>query len=534
MSESPPGSSGPASSWDAFSQDGGAALPPPGPDLAALTGAAVAGLGELTDDQVLGAGSAARRLRAHAEYLEIMAVGEFARRRDEQLEASIARGDRVRSRDGEYAAEELGFEMTASAYSAAILLDMARNIVTRLPGTLAGMAAGSIDRDRARVISNATLHLPDDLAGQADEILAPAAPGLRVADLARKAAVLEAKLDPEGVRARKDEARRSRRVELRQEGSGAASLAGRELDPADALSGKASLDEEAARLRKAGLPGSLHQLRALVMMDRLNLRDPWDRLTGHPGPEPGPSPDRDPQQGGDAPDPDPDADYDGADPDADQGHPAGRAPLPALVNITIPVGTLLGWSGTPADVGGWGLLDAGTIRDLIEAAARHPRTRWCTTFTGPGGEAVAHACAPGPHPWPPPQATRDGPRPAQLAGLLAGLSPAPEPIARGTCDHAHREDRYIPGRALRHLIRARTSTCPAPGCGAQAATGHIDHTQPYPAGDTCEHNLSPPCARHHHAKHAPGWHLRQPQPGTMHWTTPSGRTYTTHPTRYDE
>ena len=39
---------------------------------------------------------------------------------------------------------------------------------------------------------------------------------------------------------------------------------------------------------------------------------------------------------------------------------------------------------------------------------------------------------------------------------------------------------------------------------------------------------------HHHAKHAPGWNLQQPQSGIMRWTTPSGRTYTTHPTQYDD
>ena len=106
----------------------------PARGLAALLGEAVGASDELDERQLLGAGSAARRLRAHADYLEVMAVAEFARRRAEQLEASKARGDRVRSRDGEYPAEELGFEMTASAYSAGLLLDMAANIVGRLPG----------------------------------------------------------------------------------------------------------------------------------------------------------------------------------------------------------------------------------------------------------------------------------------------------------------------------------------------------------------------------------------------------------------
>ena len=593
MSQSPCDGPGRVPSWEAFSGDD---TPSPGPALAALLGEAVADLHQLDDAQLLGAGSAARRLQAHAVYLETMAVAEFARRRQEQFEASKARGDKVRSRDGEYPAEELGFEMTATAYSAAILIDMAQNIVGRMPSTLAGMAAGKIDRDRARAISNATLHLSDELAAVADKILAEAAPDIRLADLQQKAARLEARLDPEGVQARKDEAKRDRRVELRREDSGAASLAGRELDPAEALAGKASIDAEAVRLRNAGLPGTLAQIRAMILMDRIHQRSPWDRLAPPPQ-EPEPDEDRsysgcdscdetgcdgacgnsgDPaaSQAGSPDDPyhddhghgqyandqfsdsrsnDEDGDDEGAAEEEDEGRPSGlgggpppgspfdrsgrKTPAPALINITVPIGTLLGWSDTPADVGTWGLMEAGTARDLIEAASRHPRTRWCYTVTGSGGAAIAHACAPGSHPWLPPQSNRDGPvgpRSAKLDELLSRLNASPELIAEGTCDHAHQEDRYIPSRKLKHLIRARTARCSAPGCGAQAITSEMDHTVPHPVGATCEHNLGPACQRHHHAKHAPGWKLEQTEPGVMRWTTPSGRAYTTRPTQYEE
>src|SRR3984885_14001385 len=193
VSQSPADGPEPTPPWDAFS---GQDPPPPGPELAALLGEAVGALDELDERQALGVSSAARRMRAHADYAEIMAVARFGRVRAAQLEASKARGDRVRSRDGEYPAEELGFEMTASAYSAGLLLDMAANIAARLPRTLAGMAAGRIDRDRARAISNATVHLSDDLAAEADKILAEAAPELRLSDLHKKAARLEARLDP--------------------------------------------------------------------------------------------------------------------------------------------------------------------------------------------------------------------------------------------------------------------------------------------------------------------------------------------------
>src|ERR1700728_1136672 len=61
VSQSPcdDGDAEPVPPWDRFSQGGAAGAPPPGPVLAALTGA-VANLGQLDGGQLLGAGSAAR------------------------------------------------------------------------------------------------------------------------------------------------------------------------------------------------------------------------------------------------------------------------------------------------------------------------------------------------------------------------------------------------------------------------------------------------------------------------------------------
>jgi hypothetical protein len=46
--------------------------------------------------------------------------------------------------------------------------------------------------------------------------------------------------------------------------------------------------------------------------------------------------------------------------------------------------------------------------------------------------------------------------------------------------------------------------------------------------------MAPLCRRHHQAKQAPGWALMQDRPGDMTWTTPSRRSYTTHPTSYPD
>jgi hypothetical protein len=43
---------------------------------------------------------------------------------------------------------------------------------------------------------------------------------------------------------------------------------------------------------------------------------------------------------------------------------------------------------------------------------------------------------------------------------------------------------------------------------------------------------APLCRRHHRTKQAPGWTLTQPQPGTLVWTAPHGRSYTVTPSTY--
>jgi hypothetical protein len=82
-------------------------------------------------------------------------------------------------------------------------------------------------------------------------------------------------------------------------------------------------------------------------------------------------------------------------------------------------------------------MDAGTARDLIEAASRHPRTRWCYTLTGPDGQATAHACARGTHPWIPPPPGRDG----SLSRGTRRPRPGPPGRAPGPAERHPRADR---------------------------------------------------------------------------------------------
>ena len=78
----------------AFGQDKAADVLRPGPVLAALTAQAVAEPASLTDDELVGALQAARRLANHAAYQQTVVIAEFARRRQAQFEAAKARGSR--------------------------------------------------------------------------------------------------------------------------------------------------------------------------------------------------------------------------------------------------------------------------------------------------------------------------------------------------------------------------------------------------------------------------------------------------------
>jgi Domain of unknown function (DUF222) len=612
----------------AFAQDQPADALRPGPVLAALTEQAVTDLAVLSDDELTGALHAARRLENRAAYLQTVTVAEFGRRRTAAFEDAKARGVRPGRRPGEFAADELSSELVCTANYADARLERDTALASRLPGTLAGMAAGRISGDRADTIAAWTASLTDADAARADEILAAAAPGLRYDQLARKAAALEMKLNPDGVKARKEHARLTRqRVELRREDTGNASLAGRELDPVTALACKSYIDALAVRIGNYGhAEGPLSMIGTHVMTELLQGRNPVDLIKPRPkfadpttdrrATEPPTDAQRtgtdgaeeretrggddlrdldDPGPGypGDMDDYDDQGNYDELDgpgdpapcyagPDGapawtpeeaasarctDSDDPAQRrgplrpsqsAPPPANLNLIIPIGTLLGWSTTPAQVGGFGLLDPEETRALVAAASRHPRTRWSITLTDLAGRAIAHGRARGQHPWNPPSPKSPpgtsppttppppGPAPkpqdglspdteqaARLRHLIQALKIVFDPIAQDTCDHQQAENRYTPSRKLKDLLRARTTTCDAPGCNAQARYCDLDHTVAYPDGATCQCNLGPKCRRHHRAKQAPGWRVEQPEPGTTRWTLPNGRSHTTTPTTYD-
>jgi len=214
----------------------------------------------------------------------------------------------------------------------------------------------------------------------------------------------------------------------------------------------------------------------------------------------------------------------------------------------VPLATVTGLVDRPGEIPGIGPVDPWLARDLAAAAARNPKTTWCVTVTDGQGHAVGHGCArpesrrhrqragPG---------TRDGPgfsftptaEPGTWRLRVPGAGPdllvTFDPIDTGRCDHRYQAKGHDPGVKLRHLSQARHGTCTGPGCRRPAAQCDFEHNTPYEAGGrTCLCNGGPKCRRDHRLKQDPRWTVDQLSDGTFRWTTPTGRQYTTEPTRY--
>jgi hypothetical protein len=61
--------------------------------------------------------------------------------------------------------------------------------------------------------------------------------------------------------------------------------------------------------------------------------------------------------------------------------------------MTYPLATVLGQADRPGEAAGYGSLDPALVRNLADAAAASPRSRFCVTFTDEHGHAAGHGCA---------------------------------------------------------------------------------------------------------------------------------------------
>ena len=553
---------------------------PPGPVLAGFADDAwTAGLGRLSDDELIGVLRASRRLASWATAMELACVGDLWRRRTAEEDAGDAGA-------AGHAADEIAAALTLTSRAADGVLDLAIAL-QRLPAARAALAAGAIDLPRAKAIADEVTGLTDEHAAAVDRVIARAAPGQTTGQLraATRHAVIAA--DPAAARKRKEQALREARVERWDESAGTAALAGRDLPPVSVLAADQNLTALATQLKNAGVAGTLDTLRAQAYLALLTGASVASLLPGAPGTpvlsadhraalnsadsgtipssadrgstphsaDHGTTPhsaDRpldsdpgDPRPGSRRPGPDEPA----ARPPLPTASPTSALPLSGVhgsINLTVPLATWLGGSGEPGHAVGYGPLDAADSRDLADAMSAGPAARWCITFTAADGRPVAHGCARSGPPTglrrtQPGARTRAGPGTRPRVGPETPTGPGTQPrdgtwsftvtpLGTPACDHATETSGYRPSAALRHLVEIRQTTCSHPGCRRPATRCDVDHTLAYHLGGrTCLCNLAPLCRRHHRVKQARGWTLVQVSPGVLTWSTPAGRRYTVTP-----
>jgi hypothetical protein len=480
-----------------------------------------------SDDELAGAVAAWDRVEAYSSSRKHAATAELIRRRP--AEGCTPQGP-AQMPEGfdEFTAREVASVLGETSAIAEDTLSLAHELEVNLPGTKAAFRSGILNQRKVAIIAAATCLLDPAEARAAEAKVLDRAGALTPPAL--RAAIQRAVMQvaPGKAKKRREHAAKKTRVERWAEGSGNAGLAGRELPPAEVLAADQRVTAWAEELAKAGLDGGMDALRARAFLDILLGLD--SRPPGHK-----PDGTRDPQNQNQAP--------------APGGPLAGVIPpgFAGHVTLTVPEATVTGRADRPGELTGIGPVDPDLARDLAQAAARNPRSTWCITVTDQHGHAVGHGCArpasrrkpggPAPpgftftrtdHPGPP-----GGYGTWRLTTGHQDLLIQIGPLSTSDCDHRHQAKGHDPGVMLRHLAQVRHATCTGPGCRRPAARCDFEHNTPYEAGGrTCLCNGNPKCRHDHRLKQHPRWNAEALPNGAVRWTTPSGRQYTTEPTRY--
>lgn len=170
-------------------------------------------------------------------------------------------------------------------------------------------------------------------------------------------------------------------------------------------------------------------------------------------------------------------------PDDDGTRPgvAATGAVQPRINVTVPALTLLGLDDEPADLEGYGPIDADTARRL---AAHAPSMR----------RILVH--------------------PETGAALSYG------------------REHYRAPADLDGFVRVRDGRCRFPGCSRRAERADLDHTTAWAhGGHTADANLAALCRHHHRLKHESGWRVVQEPGGVTRWMSPVGHVLRTWPER---
>ncbi|WP_026820253.1 HNH endonuclease signature motif containing protein [Arthrobacter castelli] len=415
------------------------------------------------------------------------------------------------------AESEIGTVLDLSKRATDQLIGHSNLLTSGLPVTLDALAQGVLHPQQAEVIADQCGSLPPEAYAEFETEMVGFAPGRAKHLVAAKARRVRERSHPETIKRRKEKAAADRTVVLEPVEDGMSWLS-LYLPAEAAVAAFNRITSLARSLQCPDEPRNLAQLRADVAADLLHTGTgtglPPAALSGTtndvfygsrppPGAPTGPAAPgvagsagiaADPPVAGATGDTPPAAGSAGGagpgvpgsagvDPPAG-GDPPGSGRIPnyagikAEVTVVVPVLTLMGLSDEPADLEGYGPVDEDTARQLAAGAPAFKRL-----LTHPESGA---------------------------------------PLSYG-------RDSYAVPKDLQKLVRLRDRTCRGYGCNKAARHCDLDHTVPYPTGQTELTNLKPLCRPGHALKTAGLWSDVQHRDGRVDWTSPAGRTYTNTP-----
>lgn len=483
--------------------------------------------------------------------LEQLAADEAAlyARTCQQLHDSAVLSARLQGPSGvdRFLVLELASTLRCGQVAAAHRLADASRLVEVLTHTLTGLETGRVHLPQARLVQELTRHCSEQVAAAVDARLHTGPDGplalagwtaRRLRDRLRRLVLhVQSELEPDETDQAERTARDARRVSVRPEPDGMASLWA--LLPAEQLCAfTAGLDELHRRQliadRATGTRRTADQRRAdlLAMLPALALHALDGTPTGATG---------------------------------TGGGPVDRCSPKIVVNVHVPVATALGLSDAPALLDGHGpisadhlrrlLLDAHLRRVLVDGSTGQPLhvdrhlhapPRPARGLRQPA--RTADVAAPGGAAHSPPLLTAGaeagaavdaaGGAGAGAGGAAAAAAAAAPAAARDrllalvpdgpVLLHEEPEPRHDPSTSLARLVRTRDPLCTGPGCSTSSAQCDLDHEDPWPHGPTHSDNLRPRSRRCHRAKTL-SWTVARHPDGTHTWTAPSTRSYTVPP-----
>lgn len=236
----------------------------------------------------------------------------------------------------DHVADELKMALVWTRRAAESAVDVAWQLVERLPAVWEALREGRIDLPRARAIADGVSHLDEFVAREVAERILDEAEELTTGQIRARLRRLAVEFDPDDARKRYEAGVAQRRVTAQAREDGTADLVGENL-PADRVAAILRyIHDLALKRRRREDPRSIDQLRADIFLELLE----------------------------------------GAH------HGSGRRPL---VDIRVDLETLVGLAEKAGEIPGWGPVIADIARQIVE---RQPDGEWRVTVTDPDTGAV--------------------------------------------------------------------------------------------------------------------------------------------------